>query len=110
VSFSSHQSWEEKIQFKLTCHSEFSIWWLWWRPFLTLRFPAVIYASLTYGVTLGWLLLQSTADGAAFPAVYGFSSLAVGNISCSVSEPASPCVSGDSRCVSSPLTQKTSIW
>lgn len=62
-----------------------SIWWLWWRPFLTLRFPALIYATLTYGVTLGWLLLQSTANGAVFPAIYGFSSLAVGNIGISVS-------------------------
>ncbi len=65
--------------------SEFSIWWLWWRPFLTLRFPAVWFCILTYGVCLGWLSFQITAQGALFPAVYNFSSLAVGNISCSVS-------------------------
>lgn len=72
-------------QQNLTQYRDLSIWWLWWRPFLTLRYPAVIYATLTYGVTLGWLLLQSTANGVIVPDVYGFSSLAVGNISISVS-------------------------
>lgn len=63
---------------------DISIWRLFWRPFLTLRFPAVIWCILTYGVCLGWLALEQTAGSAAFPALYNFSSLAVGNIGIAV--------------------------
>ena len=67
-----------------TLLSETSIWYLWARPFLTLQYPAVIWGSLTYGVTLGWVLLQQTANAALFPALYGFRELAVGNINIAV--------------------------
>lgn len=63
---------------------EFSIWWLWWRPWLTLRLPAVWFAILTYGVCLGWQIIQSSINGVVFPALYNFSPLGVGNISCAV--------------------------
>lgn len=37
-----------------------------------------------YGVTLGWVVLQQTANASAFPILYGFSSLAVGHINLAV--------------------------
>jgi len=52
---------------------------------LTLRYPAVLWGSLTYGVTLGWVVLQQTANAGAFPELYGFSGLGVGNINAAVS-------------------------
>lgn len=63
---------------------EVSIWWLWWRPFLTLQYPAVLWGSLTYGSCLGALAFQISANGATFPLFYDFSPLATGNISLSV--------------------------
>ncbi|KAJ9602218.1 hypothetical protein H2200_013338 [Cladophialophora chaetospira] len=76
-------SWIKSLGVTSWYNRNLSIWWLWWRPFLTLRFPAVWYCIVTYGVCLGWCGLQITAQGALFPAVYNFSPLAVGNISCS---------------------------
>lgn len=61
-----------------------SIWWLWLRPFLTLQYPAVIWGSLTYGVSLGWVVFQQTANAIAFPELYGFGRLATGNINIAV--------------------------
>lgn len=49
-----------------------------------LRYPAVVWGSLMYGVTLGWVVLQQTANASAFPILYGFSSLAVGHINLAV--------------------------
>ncbi len=68
----------------MTFCSETSIWDLWARPFLTLQYPAVVWGSLTYGVVLGWVVLQQTANAAVFPALYGFDELAVGNITVAV--------------------------
>src|SRR4051812_47098968 len=56
-----------------------SIWWLWWRPFLTLQYPSVLWGSLTYGVVLGWIVLQQTANASALPILYGFNAISVGN-------------------------------
>lgn len=64
---------------------ETSIWSLWGRPFLTLQYPAVVWGSLTYGVCLGWVVFQQTANAAVFPQIYHFTPQAVGNISVSVS-------------------------
>ncbi|KAK7903234.1 hypothetical protein LTR67_001251 [Exophiala xenobiotica] len=75
--------WIKSLGLTSWYNRDFSIWWLWWRPFLTLRFPAVWFCILTYGVCLGWVSFQITAQGALFPSAYNFSSLAVGNISCS---------------------------
>ena len=75
------------VSILLTSSRESSIWWLWWRPFLTLQYPAVIWCSLVYGVVLGWLALQTTANAGVFPALYNFSPLAVGNINAAVSHP-----------------------
>lgn len=44
----------------------------------------MIWCILTYGVCLGWIALQTTADSDVFPLLYNFSSLAVGNISLAV--------------------------
>lgn len=54
------------------------------RPWLALRLPAVWFAVLTYGVCLGWQIIQSTINGVVFPILYSFSPLGVGNISCAV--------------------------
>lgn len=62
-----------------------SILWLWWRPWLTLQYPAVVWCSLVYGVCLGWLILQINTNSSAFPQLYSFSPQAVGNINLSVS-------------------------
>ncbi|KIW93399.1 uncharacterized protein Z519_06004 [Cladophialophora bantiana CBS 173.52] len=60
-----------------------SIWHLWLRPLLLLQFPAVVWASITYGITLGWVVLQQTANATAFPEVYGFTEFGVGNLNIS---------------------------
>lgn len=65
-----------------------SIWWLWWRPFLTLQYPAVVWGSLTYGVTLGWIVLQQTANASALPALYGYNANNIGNAYWTVDSPA----------------------
>jgi hypothetical protein len=49
-----------------------------------LQYPAVLWGSLTYGVTLGWVVLQQTANASAFPELYGFSGFGVGNLNISV--------------------------
>jgi hypothetical protein len=54
---------------------------------MTLRYPAVIWGSIVYGVALGWVVFQQTANGSAFPRFYGFSELAVGNINVAVRSP-----------------------
>lgn len=64
--------------------------WLWSRPFLTLQYPAVIFGSITYGVTLGWVVLQQTANATAFVEIYGFSEKGIGNLNIAVSR-ASQC-------------------
>ena len=80
----TNSSWMRSLIFTSWYDKETSIWWLWWRPWLTLQFPAVVWASLIYGVTLGWLGLQQTANSGVFPAIYNFSALGVGNINISV--------------------------
>ena len=54
-----------------------------------LQYPAVVWGSLTYGVCLGWVVFQQTANAAVFPEIYHFTPQAVGNISVSVSYPGS---------------------
>ncbi|RFU31475.1 hypothetical protein B7463_g4869, partial [Scytalidium lignicola] len=73
-------SWIKSLSLTSWYEKETSIWWLWRRPFLTLQYPAVIWGSLTYGVSLGWVVLQQTAGAVAFPELYGFGRLATGNI------------------------------
>ena len=70
----------------LTKSRETSIWWLWWRPWLMLRYPAVIWASLLIGLNLGGFVLIQTANSGVFPAEYNFSALGVGNIAIGVSD------------------------
>ncbi|KIW97740.1 uncharacterized protein Z519_01324 [Cladophialophora bantiana CBS 173.52] len=75
-------SWIRSLSVTTWYDREFSIWWLWWRPWLTLRLPAVWFCIITYGVSLGWQIIQTTANGVIFPAIYNFSPRGVGNISC----------------------------
>lgn len=70
--------------FSNTCR-ETPLWRLFLRPLLLTRLPAVIWASVIYGIVLGWVVLQTTANATAFPVLYGFSSLGVGNINIAVS-------------------------
>jgi len=49
-----------------------------------LYYPAVFWASLSYGVTLGWIVLQQTANSSTFPEMYHFSNLGVGNLNIAV--------------------------
>ena len=63
---------------------ETSIFRLWFKPLLCLRYPAVIWASTTYGVALGFFVLIQTANAVAFPALYNYSVLGVGNLSIAV--------------------------
>ncbi|KAK3636498.1 hypothetical protein LTR56_014124 [Elasticomyces elasticus] len=83
IRASVESSWVRSLNLTSWYNRELSIWRLLWRPFLTLQFPAVWYCILSYGVCLGWTSFQITAQGALFPAIYGFGPLAVGNISCS---------------------------
>ncbi|KAK5699467.1 hypothetical protein LTR97_005595 [Elasticomyces elasticus] len=83
IRASVKSSWLSSLSFTSWYNRELSIWRLLWQPFLTLQFPAVWYCILSYGVCLGWTSFQITAQGALFPTIYGFSPLAVGNISCS---------------------------
>ncbi|KAL8866092.1 MAG: hypothetical protein Q9198_009046 [Flavoplaca austrocitrina] len=80
IRASANSRWVDFLTVTAWYDTESSIWWLWWRPFLTLQYPAVIWCSLVYGVVLGWLALQTTANAGVFPALYNFSPLAVGNI------------------------------
>jgi len=50
-----------------------------------LLYPAMLWCALGYGITLGWVLLQSTANATYFPPLYNFSALAVGNTNIAVS-------------------------
>ena len=43
-----------------------------------------MYASLTYGITLGWCVIQATANATAFPEIYNSSAIGVGNINIGV--------------------------
>ena len=52
-----------------------------------LQYPAVLWGSITYGITLGWVVLQQTANATAFPEIYGFSEFGVGNLNIAVSLP-----------------------
>jgi hypothetical protein len=45
----------------------------------------MLWCALGYGITLGWVVLQLTANATFFPPLYNFSALAVGNINISVS-------------------------
>ncbi|KEF57343.1 uncharacterized protein A1O9_05260 [Exophiala aquamarina CBS 119918] len=78
----ANSSWLKSLSLTGWYDSSQSLWWLWWRPLLTLQYPANIWATLVYGVTLAWIVLQSTANGVIFPIQYNFSPLAVGNIAC----------------------------
>jgi hypothetical protein len=46
-----------------------------------------MYASLTYGVTLGWCVIQATVNATAFPEIYRSSAIGVGNINIGVCSP-----------------------
>ncbi|OAA68002.1 Major facilitator superfamily domain, general substrate transporter [Niveomyces insectorum RCEF 264] len=59
---------------------ETSIWLYFYRPLQLLLYPLVLYAALCYGVTLGWVVFQLTANATYFPALYNFSPLGVGNL------------------------------
>ncbi|OBT94853.1 hypothetical protein VE01_06358 [Pseudogymnoascus verrucosus] len=76
----SNASWAKSLSVTSWYDRQTSIWRLWWRPFLTLQYPAVVWGSVTYGVTLGWVVFQQTANASAFPQLYGFSKLALGNV------------------------------
>jgi hypothetical protein len=52
-----------------------------------LQFPAVVWGSVTYGITLGWVVLQQTANATAFPEIYGFTEFGVGNLNIAVLSP-----------------------
>ncbi|OQU99388.1 hypothetical protein CLAIMM_05024 [Cladophialophora immunda] len=59
---------------------ETSLWLYFWRPLALLPYPAVFWASVCYGVTLGWVVFQLTANALYFPQLYHFSALGVGNL------------------------------
>jgi hypothetical protein len=60
--------------------SETSLFQHFARPIRVLAFPAVTWCYLTYGICLGWVVLQQTANASAFPMLYHFKPLGVGNI------------------------------
>lgn len=66
---------------------ETSLWTFFVRPVLLLPLPAVMYASLNYGITLGWCVIQATANSTAFPELYNSSAIGVGNINIGVRHP-----------------------
>lgn len=66
---------------------ETSLWTFFIRPILLLPLPAVLYASLAYGITLGWCVIQATANSTAFPELYNSSAIGVGNINIGVRYP-----------------------
>ncbi|OQV08089.1 hypothetical protein CLAIMM_12411 [Cladophialophora immunda] len=76
----ANSSWMKSISVTGWYDRETSIWWLWLRPWLTLRYPAVPWASLLIGLNLGAYVMISTANSAVFPELYNFTSLGVGNI------------------------------
>ncbi|KAH8690798.1 major facilitator superfamily domain-containing protein [Talaromyces proteolyticus] len=51
------------------------------RPIELILYPGIFWAAITYGVTLGWVVLQQTVNSVYFPEQYGFNALAVGDIS-----------------------------
>ncbi|KAK5996299.1 MFS transporter cpaT-like protein [Cladobotryum mycophilum] len=59
---------------------ETSLWLYFVRPLPLLLYPAIFWAAVSYGVTLGWVACQSTANATFFPALYHFSPLGVGNL------------------------------
>ena len=54
-------------------------------PFITLRYPAVIWGSLINGFTLGWAIIIQLVFADFFPVLYDFSGYAIGNIGYAVS-------------------------
>ncbi|KEF54611.1 uncharacterized protein A1O9_09053 [Exophiala aquamarina CBS 119918] len=79
IRANSRSSWLKSLAVTGWYDKTVSIWWLWWRPFLTLQYPSVIWGSLTYGVTLGWIVLQQTANASALPVLYGYNAVNIGN-------------------------------
>ncbi|KPI35977.1 putative MFS-type transporter [Cyphellophora attinorum] len=59
---------------------ETSLWKFFIRPILLLPLPVVLFASVNYGLTLGWVVIQATANSTAFSEIYNFSTIGVGNI------------------------------
>lgn len=68
----------------LTSDRETSLWTFFIRPVLLLPLPAILWASVLYGLTLGWVTIQATANATAFSEVYGFSTIGVGNTNIAV--------------------------
>ncbi|CAM1509797.1 Fc.00g001320.m01.CDS01 [Cosmosporella sp. VM-42] len=59
---------------------ETSLWLYFYRPLQLLAYPVVLYVALCYGVVLGWVVFQLTANSTYFPVLYNFSPLGVGNL------------------------------
>ncbi|KAF2102510.1 MFS general substrate transporter [Rhizodiscina lignyota] len=76
----SQYSWVRSLALWGWYDSETPMWELFWRPVKVLYYPAVLFASMTYGICLGWVVLQQTANAVAFPEIYHFGDLGVGNI------------------------------
>ncbi|KAE8381792.1 hypothetical protein BDV26DRAFT_289218 [Aspergillus bertholletiae] len=60
-------SWVESLSVTSWLDQNTSLWKLAIKPFRMLRYPAVLWCIAVYGVTLGWFMLQQTANAAAFP-------------------------------------------
>ncbi|OAA56302.1 MFS transporter [Niveomyces insectorum RCEF 264] len=74
------RNWVEGLAFWGYYDHETSLLLHFWRPVKVLYYPAVVWASLLYGVVLGWVVIQQTANATAFPELYNFSDLGVGNL------------------------------
>jgi hypothetical protein len=68
------------------CRSETSLLHYFWRPIPLLLYPAMLWCALCYGISLGWVVLQLTANATYLPPLYNFSALAVGNTNIAVSQ------------------------
>lgn len=61
--------------------SNYSLLTVFWQPFPTMRYPAVLWCALVYGVQICWLSLVSTSQAEFFESPpYNFSADAVGLI------------------------------
>ncbi|MCJ1298599.1 hypothetical protein MMC08_001389 [Hypocenomyce scalaris] len=76
----AHNNWRRSLGFMPFYNREGSLLQFYRRPLILIICPAVVFGSLTYGVTVGWIFFQQNADSILFPELYKFSPLAVGNI------------------------------
>ncbi|KOS17709.1 putative MFS-type transporter [Escovopsis weberi] len=57
-----------------------SIWVYFFRPLPLLLYPAVLWATVCYGVVLGWVVFQISSNAVLFAEIYNFSPFGIGNL------------------------------